>query len=291
MSWLLVAVLMSIGFVQTMRWTQHARGSVALVGWVNYLLAALFYAGTLVFSPPERIDWRILLLGSLTGAVYVSNYYLFSAVIRRIGVGLTSAAGTLAVVVPVTVSVAYGEPWFDKAPGLGVAMIALPLVALGGARLSGPAKPVSRPLRLLWVSLAFLAAGTENSLFKIAERTGGAGFGMLFLPALFITAAIVSTPAVLITRPALRGGDVIRGLVLGTCNIAANFCLSMAIQQLDGPLVFPVKLNGIVIGSTLLGWLIWRERLSRMALAGVAMTLLSTVLLNRAGLLALLRGG
>jgi drug/metabolite transporter (DMT)-like permease len=278
MTWLAIAVLGSVCFMQTQRWTLHAQGNVTLVGWVNYTFAASFFLAVLALHRPEVLDWPVAGLGLITGALYATNYYLSTAVIRRIGLGLSAATITLSVVVPVLVSIAFGDPWLDRSAGLAVALLALPMVAMAGDQ-GNPAKPVKGVARGAWVIGLFLAAGAENTLIKISREIGGEGFESLFLPALFGAAAVAASPPVLLHRAKLRLGDAVRGLVLGLCNIVGNYAMALAVQKLSGPVVFPLKTTLVVLSTAFLGWLLWKERLSAMALFGIGLTLLATVLL------------
>ena len=278
MTWLVIAVMGSVCFMQTQRWTLHVQGNVSLVGWVNYTFAASFFCVVLALHWPEVLDWPVVGIGLITGALYVNNYYLSTAVIRRIGLGLSAATITLSMIVPVLVSIAFGDPWLDKSAGLAIALLALPLVAVSSDQ-GSPTKPVKGVARGAWVIGLFLAAGAENTFFKVSREIGGEGFESLFLPALFGAAAVAASPPVLLMRSKFRLGDVVRGVTLGLCNIVGNYAMALAVQTLNGPVVFPLKSTLVVLITAFLGWRLWRERLSPMALFGIGLTLLATVML------------
>jgi multidrug transporter EmrE-like cation transporter len=278
MTWLAIAVMGSVCFMQTQRWTLHAQGNVTLVGWVNYTLAACFFGAVLALYWPNVLDWPVVGLGLITGILYATNYFLSTAVIRRIGLGLSAATIALSVVVPVLVSIAFGDPWLDRSTGLAVALLALPMIALAGDQAS-PTKPVKGIARSAWVTGLFLAAGAETTLIKISREIGGEGFELLFLPALFGAAAVAASPPVLLMRAKFRLGDVVRGVILGLSNIVGNYAMTLAVQTMSGPVVFPLKTTLVVLSTALLGWLLWRERLSTMALFGIGLALLATVML------------
>ena len=278
MFWLILAICSSIAFIQIIRWVQHDNGDLAFVGWVNYLFAALFFFVPFILEHASVIAWPVFCLGLISGTIYVLNFFLLSVLIRLIGIGLVSATASLAVIVPVVVSIALGDPWLDKAAGLLMTLIALPMVAMARTQL-GTKPSASGIKRWIGVLVFFTAVGAENTSIKLAREVGGQGFETFFLPALFVAAAILATVALLVRRsnPSPRG--VACGLILGTCNIISNYGMALAVQTLTGPVVFPVKLIGVVLGTTILGRLLWRERLNWIGLIGIGLCIISTALL------------
>ena len=279
MIWLATAICASIGFIQIIRWTQHAGGSAAVVGWVNYMLAGLFFVTAFMVVSPSVLHWPVIGLGMATGVLYINNYFLISAVVRRAGLGVTGATMALAVVMPVAISIGFGDPWINKMPGLITVVLAVPLVAAARTAMRGGKQTVSGWRRALWVLGLFFAIGLENTLIKVAREVGMDGFERCYLTALFSVAAVGTALVVLWTRVKVRSGDVVRGLLLGTCNILANYMLALAVHHLAGPVVFPLRLIGIVIGTTVLGRILWGERLNRVGRVGLALSIIAVILI------------
>ncbi len=280
MLWLVLAIGAGVIFMQTMRWTQHARGHMYWVAFINYIFAAAFYLP--LYAMPAQHGIAVTLMGAVVGVLFALNFFLAMEVIRTSGVALATATMTLATVVPVLVSIASGDPWGDRTPGLVLAAVAAPMLVLGRSTNTGAVRPpldLRGALRIL-VLLTFI--GTEMSLFKMARHLGGDDFEFAFLPALFTAATLTSCgPAFLAGRRALRQGDVVRGLVLGTCNITANYCFTQALMVVSGVVAFPVRHIAAVVCATVLGYLLWRERVNRLGLAGIAVGLTAAVVLSR----------
>jgi len=75
-------------------------------------------------------------------------------------------------------------------------------------------------------------------------------------------------------------GDYPPGLVLGTLNVLINLLLLGALEQLPGAIVFPVSSAGGVLLVTVSSAFLWRERLGRVVLSGVAVSMLALALIN-----------
>ena len=285
MIWLIIAIFGSLGFLQTVRWMQQRQVNLPVGFLVNYAAAATFFATSHAITRPA-VDTSVALTGLVTGILYVCNIYVISTVIRRIGIALSGCVLSLSVTVPVIASIAYGDPWRSQLPGLTLALLALPLLATARAGVRHPhtRRPAHR--RLLWVLICFCAVGAEGTLLKTARQLGDATYQWTFLPALFCTAAVVATIPVLLSRVRRpTRADVRAGLILGSFNILANYAATQAVLHLAGPVVFPIRQMGMVLGATVLGWLWWREHLSRRALLGITLTLLATCALALPALL------
>ena len=285
MVWLAITILGSLGFLQTVRWMQHAEVNLSVAFLVNYAMAALFYAVGFAGVGPS-VDSKVALLGIASGVLYVCNVYLISALIRRIGLALLASVMSLSVCVPVLASIVYGDPWRGQVAGLTIALIALPILATARAGIGEARAQVSGTHRVILVLVCFFAMGAEGALLKSARQFGDGSYQWVYLPALFVTAAIVSAGPVVVrsTRKLTRAG-LVAGLILGGCNILANYAGTQAVRLLDGPVVFPIRQMGIVLGATLVGWLWWREKLSRRAVIGIVLTVLATLALALPGLI------
>ena len=129
--------------------------------------------------------------------------------------------------------------------------------------------------------LLFVSIGIEMSFFKIARNVGADGFERAFLPALFAAALAASLGPVLAAgRRACGRSDLMRGLLLGGSNICANYAFAMTLMDLSGTVAFPVRHIGGVVGTTVLGYFVWRERVNRFGLAGIGLGLTAAVLLS-----------
>ena len=60
---------------------------------------------------------------------------------------------------------------------------------------------------------------------------------------------------------------------------SADFLLR-AVAVLSGPVVFPANSVAIVLGAALLGWVIWKERLSRANLVGLGLAIVALACLT-----------
>jgi multidrug transporter EmrE-like cation transporter len=81
-------------------------------------------------------------------------------------------------------------------------------------------------------------------------------------------------------RGEVGGADPLYGGLVGAFNIGGNLSTLLALSTLPGAVVFPLVSSGGLLLVMVLSRLIFRERLNRLNLLGVVLTLLAVVLIN-----------
>jgi drug/metabolite transporter (DMT)-like permease len=286
---LALSILASTLFSLTIK-VAHRRGCTLLaVGATNYLTAALIYlaasAVTLVRLGYRFPSGRTLLLGAGTGVLFVSAFVLIAQLQERKGISITTAALRLSVLFPVVASLVF---WGETArgvqiAGMGIAVLSLPLLGFpprapaagGGARARG----VDLIGLLVTVGL-FVANGFVGVALRLYHQVGAPEERVFFFAALFATAAVCSRLVLLLTRKRVAGPDVLPGVFLGIWNTGASFLLLVALVNVPGFVAFPLQSALALVLTAAAALLIWRERLSAAASAGIALAVAAAVLLN-----------
>ncbi len=277
---LALSVLFSVGFGHVMKWANDRRANVLWVGAWNYIGAAtVCLAMTLaVAHPTHRIAFTIT-TGAWAGVCYLVSLLFYFAAVARVGVGLASAVNRLSVALPVVAAVAV---WHEQVTGAQVVALVLVAVALP---LLGSDQTGSRrgTLALLSGILAplFVITGLGQLAARIYSGGAPATSAFLYLTALFTGAAVSALVALGVRPVRLHRRDVGLGLLLGAVNVGANLCLLAALRALPSAVVFAVSSAAGVVLAAVSGVLIWRERLHRTAITGVALAAVAVVLLTR----------
>lgn len=266
---------------------------------VNYAAAAALAVALQGVAPAEGITTGLVALGVGQGVLFIGGFWLFSLAIRRAGMGLAAGVMRLSVVVPFVASwLVWGEtPGTLQLVGLALAGAAFFLVArpaaeppgkLGppasGADTGGPEADAGAGGTVVLLGLLFLSGGLVDVNMKAFQETFAEAVPIsTFLLFVFGVAFVVGAAAVVVTG--LRTGRWPRGAVLGwgvglgLVNYGSAEFLLRALERVPGPVAFPANSVGIVFGAALLGRAVWRERLSRANLAGLALAGLALVLL------------
>ena len=98
--------------------------------------------------------------------------------------------------------------------------------------------------------------------------------------------AIIFGTALLLTAPRfIRGADPLKeclgwGIVLGTTNLLATYCMIRALARIPGSAAFPTLGLGVIAVTTLASLVVWRERLRPANVVFLILASLAVVLIN-----------
>ena len=238
------------------------------------LSAAIFYLGGFYSASAFT-----LILGFATGFLYTGGMFLGMTTIGRRGASISASTNQLSVIIPVGLSIAlFGESLgLNQLAGAALAIISLPLLA---------AKAGQKSLDSIdWGTLILLATqllvqGFAQFSSKVLVASGLGAERNAFFLAVFTSATLVTLPLALRHRAEIRPPDFAYGLVVGICNIGGNLSILLALISLPGAIVFPFVNSGGLLLVTILVWLIFKERISRVNALGIALTLMAVIIIN-----------
>jgi hypothetical protein len=250
------------------------------IAW-NYLSAGVL---CWFFYRPQLFNLNIadtpypiyIVLGFLLPALFV----LLAASIRYSGIVRTDIAQRLSLFIPVLAAFLL----FKEAPSL----LKSSGIAVGFAAIvfSIPwQKEQNRQTSSSWFYLlsVFLGLGIIDVLFKqIAQNTTLPFTSSLLIIFIIAFAISMATLAFLLLKGKLRFQwiNVICGLILGMANFGNILFYLKAHQSLASQpsVVFSAMNIGVIIMGSMVGILIFREKLSRLNYAGIALAVISIIL-------------
>jgi drug/metabolite transporter (DMT)-like permease len=220
--------------------------------------------------------------GDVIGGVVagLAGTFSFIAFYRALSIGVMSVvAPTTAVVgatIPAGVGIVRGEDLSAlTVVGIGVAIMAIVLVARGRAADDARADAASRQALLL----AFVA-GVGFSVFfvALAETESAAGIWPL------VVARVVSVPVVCVIAWGATGAIRPRNplsrrlsIATGVSEMIANAILVVALRR--GPVAVAAVFGSLYpVSTVVLAWFVLRERVSRLQLVGVGLAIGALVL-------------
>lgn len=254
---------------------------------VNYLTASVLCLALLhpnLQSIPNNTPtawWILVLLGVLLPSVFL----IMAGAVRQAGIVLSDTAQRLSLVIPLLAAfLIFGEAFsHSKLAGIGVALLALACLLVKprpaqGSPAGSPAHAGLGPLMLLLG--VWLGYGTIDILFKQLAKSGAAFSSSLLLS--FVLAAVLMFIWLAFRKATVWSGrSLISGLLLGLLNFGNIYFYIRAHQTYpDNPtLVFSAMNIGVISLGTLVGAGVFRERLTRINVLGIALALTAIVLL------------
>ena len=249
----------------------------------NYFVAAivglLFYNGDvdLVEIPEKSWFWGTFALGLL----FILVFNLMAATAQKLGVSVASVATKMSLVLPVLFGVFMYKEELGPIKILG---IVLALAAVYFASLKD--KSDSFKIRsLLLPILVFIGSGTIDVSLGYFQKELIASVELpLFSSTVFASAGFIGVLFILVRsykHPIkINFRNIIGGIVLGVPNYFSIYFLLRALQNesLNSASVFTLNNVAIVMLSTLLGILIFKEKISMKNWGGIALAIISIIL-------------
>lgn len=226
-------------------------------------------------------DW---IFGALIlGAMFISVFFVMAKTAQVNGVSVASVAGKMSVVIPVFFGILlYNEKvTFLKVLGIIIALIAVYLASVKKET------RIQKQNNLIYPLLLFIGSGAIDTTLKfveinfVAKEDVSIFSGTLFGIAAFfgILILIIKT----IKKPEKFGfKNLIAGVVLGIPNYFSIIFLLKALQVkgFESSILFTINNVGIVIVSTLIGVVLFKEKMTIKNVIGVFLAILGILMVT-----------
>lgn len=222
------------------------------------------------------------------GLMFVSIFNVVAITAQRIGVAVASVANKLSLIIPVILSVyLYQETvagW--KAIGVALALIAVVLTCYSPKR-NIDGQSVKKSMFIYFLPfILFLSSGLLDALINHVQITYVTDENNNdYLVSSFFSAATIGTIALLIQylrkKEIFAMRNVISGVLIGIPNYFSIWCLVHFLKQSpwQTSASIPVNNMGIVLFSSVVAWLLFKEKLSKINWVGILLSLLAIYLI------------
>ncbi len=249
----------------------------------NYVVACtvglLFYRGdiNIVAIPEKPWFWGTFALGLL----FIIVFNLMAATSQRLGVSVASVATKMSLVIPVLVGV------FLYKEELGIFKIVGVFLALAAVYFASIKKKstVVKSASLLLPFLTFIGSGAIDASLGYFQKEFITNKELpIFSATIFASAATIGIVFILFKsfkkplKVNLR--NILGGICLGIPNYFSIYFLLRALQNdsLNSASIFTINNVAIVMFSTLLGILLFKEKISPKNWGGIALAVISIIL-------------
>lgn len=250
----------------------------------NYFIAcSVGYFGFIEDADISEIPTKPWFFGTLIlGILFIIVFNLAAITTQRSGLSVVSVATKMSVAIPVL----FGILYFNESTGiLKILGIILALIAVYLTSIKANIGVAIKKKNLIYPILVFLGSGTIDTLIKFIES----GYVNKTDVALFSTTifAIAGTIGVIVliyqkTKGTLKitGRNIIGGIVLGVPNFFSIYFLVLALRNdmFDSSTIFTVNNVAIVLVSTLLGIILFKEKLITKNWIGIILAIISILL-------------
>jgi drug/metabolite transporter (DMT)-like permease len=252
---------------------------------VNYFIAfgvGLFFLDT-TFSPTIILsqDW---FKGSvILGFVFISTFYATTITSQRNGLSVASVASKMSVIIPIILGVILYNETLGMIKILGI-LLALIAVFFTSKKETGEIQQASN---LLFPILVFIGAGTIDSSLKYLQtfHVPSNQIG-LFSSVTFFCAFSVGVLTLLFLslngKIKFAGRNILGGIALGLPNFFSLYYLVKMLEAkaFESATLFTIHNIAIVLVSTFVGILFFKEKISMRNAIGIGLALFALFLVT-----------
>lgn len=256
---------------------------------VNYFVACscgiVGYQNSIEISAIPKYDWFYYTVA--LGALFIIVFNLMATTTQRSGLSVVSVATKMALVIPIGFGLwYYQEPLGPfKAIGIILALAAVYLVSVKNR--SGV---ILQNRNLMFPVLVFFGSGLIDTSLNFLQNDFIKDKSLipLFSSTIFMTAGVIGIMVLVVQKIkgvlSLEYKNIIAGVVLGIPNYFSIYFLVKALRSnlLDSSGIFTINNVGIVIISTLLGIVFFKEQLSLKNWIGIILAVISIALVSLA---------
>jgi drug/metabolite transporter (DMT)-like permease len=222
------------------------------------------------------------------GVLFVSIFNIWGIATQKIGVAVTSVANKLSLIIPVILSVyLYNETvtgW--KLCGVLLALAAVVLTCYQSKAQEASKDAAIRKWEYILPFVLFIGSGLLDALINhvqkqyVTEENKNA-----YLISGFLSAAVIGSVLLLFQyvtgRQKFSFKNLAAGIIIGIPNYFSIWCLVRFLKASpwQSSSSIPVNNMGIVLFSSVVAWLLFKEKLSKINWLGIALSLLAIYLI------------
>ncbi|QSX05780.1 EamA family transporter [Sedimentibacter sp. zth1] len=217
-----------------------------------------------------------IVLGIVTGILYLVGFLLYQVSIRQSGASLASMFNRMGILIPMILSIVLWNeyPTLIRWIGITITVVAIIIVNLSDDK--------NHKLQLKWnLLIMFFVAGFAELSNKLFQKYAILEYKNHFLFFLFFTAFIISV-IMLIKNKNLQFSlkASLCGIAVGIPNMLTTFFVIEALDKIQAMIVYPAFSAGSIALIMLLSILIYKEKLKKNEIIALCMTLIGIILVN-----------
>lgn len=279
MHFLLLVILCSTSIALILKFNDTRKGELIVLLAGNYLVAASIALILLLFNSFAKFSSQTILIGAILGFLFVITFFALALAIKHAGTGLAITSSRLSVIIPIIISIIF----FNETPNelylIGFVFTLITFILFYISVKSGH-KDGDGNLKYLFLLAVFVGIGVNDfalKLFKVIQTEQEEAFFILFI---FSSAFAYTSSYIIIKKIKIEKRTALLGMMLGVPNVLTTFFLLSALAVLPAIIVFPIMNVGIILLTTVMAFIIWKEKLNRWGLLALASGVIAILLLS-----------
>ncbi|MEI6124272.1 MAG: DMT family transporter [Bacteroidota bacterium] len=282
MIFLLLAIITSSSIFILFKFFEQYKINIIQALTFNYLVATLLGAVSApnTIHPMQVFHQQWIWLALISGVLLIATFFVYAVSTQKVGIAITSVSGKMSVIIPVL----FGFLLFNEvATWLRIIGIVLALVAFY-LTLMRTLEQKAKNRYLILPVLLFFGNGFNDSIFKVMQQWYVGNNVTEFLTTAFCISLMIGLVLMLIQglvkKQSLLLRNLIAGTILGVLNWYSTYFFLIGLNRFDVSVFVPVFNVSIVTIGALVGYLFYKEKLSKVNIIGIAIAMISIVLIS-----------
>ena len=282
MHFLLLTVLCSTSIALILKYSDTKKGEPIVLLAGDYLVALLIALTLLFFNESKSFSFKTLIFGAGLGLVFVLSFFAFAKSVSYAGTGLATTSSRLSVIIPILFSMIVYDELPTELHLLGFLFTLITFI-LFYFSVKGNHKDEDGILKYLFLIAVFVGIGINDFSMKVFKSWRPEQEEPFFVFFIFSSAFVYSSIYIIIKKIKIVKQTALWGLALGVPNVFSTVFLLGALALLPAILVYPLTNVGIILFTTVLAFIIWKEKLNRWGVLALVSGLLAILFLSFGG--------
>jgi len=281
MLYLILAILTSSAIVVIFKLFDSYKINNIQAITANYAIAAVlgFITAPGIISTNAIIVANWFPFALIVGITLILVFNVFALSSQKAGVAITAVSSKMSVVIPVTIGILFYHDivniWIII--GIIISLLAFYLTFKKEENVKLNKKYILLPL------LLFFGNGSNDSLLKHSQKFYIGDETALFLSTAFLFSFIIGAIVLLIdmlkNNRTLKMKNIAAGVILGLLNYASTYFFIKGLSHFQSSVFFPIFNVSIVCIAALVGYFVFREKLSKTNWLGILLALAAILII------------
>ena len=279
MIFLFLTILCSTSIALILKYSSVNKGNSILLLASNYLSASVIGFVLFIIERGATFSIESLLFGAGLGSIFVFAFFAFSESVGKAGTALSTVSSRLSVFIPILLSIIFfnEEPGLIQLTGFVFTFITIILFYLSLRR--DKTKNI-KPADYFFLFALLIGIGIADFSLKIFQSLRPPSDKQFFIFSIFFFAFIYTASLVFIKSISFNKKTFSSGIILGVPNVFSSIFLLAALENMKAIVIYPTANIGIILLTAISAFLIWKEKLNRLAKFSLFTGIISIILLN-----------
>jgi len=282
MHFLFLTILCSTSIALILKQSDTKKGEPIVLLAGNYLVATVISLTILFFRNDKVFSQETLFFGLGLGIIFVLSFFAFAKAVSYAGTGLATTSSRLSVIIPILLSIIIYNEVPNEFHLLGFLFTVITFIMFYFS-VKGNHKEGEGLLKYLFLIAVLIGIGINDFSMKVFKSWRPEGEEPFFVFFIFSSAFVYSSIYIIIKKIKMVKETALWGLALGVPNVFSTVFLLAALALVPAIIVYPLINVGIILFTTLLAFIIWKEKLNRWGILALTSGLLAILFLSLGG--------